>query len=84
MQDSDVSAHWTIDRLPNLQLRLLVATALALPQNCVLYKGLQGLTFDEIPVQNEMMGHCRLEQLIDRRGATNAIVERQDTSRTAP
>ena len=73
-----------VDLLPNLQLRLLVATALALPQNCVLYKGLQGLTFDEIPVQNEMMGHCRLEQLIDRRGAKNPSVERHDTGRAGP
>ena len=31
-----------------------------------------------------MLGHCRLEQLIDRRGAKNTTIERHDTCRTAP
>ena len=55
-----------------------------LPQNRTQNKGLQGLTLDEVPVQNEMLGYCRREQGIDRHGATNANVERHDAGRAEP
>ena len=54
-----------------------------LPQNHLVYKVLQGLTLDEFPVQNEMLGNCRREHLIVSRGATNANVERHDTGQWA-
>ena len=57
---------------------------LLLPQNLFLHNGLQGITCEQFIVQNEMLGYCRMEQMIDRRGAKNKNAERRHSGRTAP
>ncbi len=53
------------------------------PQNCFLHNALQGITCEQFTVHNEMLGHCRMEQLIGSSGAKDTAVERHDTGRTA-
>ena len=55
-----------------------------LPQIQFQYSVLQGITFDDSLIHNEMLGHCRLEKAIDRCGAKNTTIERHGASRTAP
>ena len=42
------------------------------PQNRVLHKGLQGITFDEFALHNEKLDHCGTEQSIDHFRARDA------------
>ena len=41
------------------------------PQNRLVHKGLQGITCEQVLVQNEMLGHRRMEQLIGSSRAKN-------------
>ena len=55
-----------------------------IPQNHLVYKGLQGITCEQFTLQNGMLGNCRWGQAIDSRGAKNTTVERHDAGQTAP
>ena len=55
-----------------------------LPQNCLVHNALQGITCEQFPVQNEMLGYCRMEHLIVSRGAKNKTIERYDAGRAGP
>ena len=62
----------------------VVFAALALPQNRLQYNVLQGITCEQFPLHNEMLGHCRGKQSIDNWEATNSTAKWRDTSRTGP
>ena len=55
-----------------------------MPQNHLVHKGLQGITYAEFPVHNEILAHCEREQSIDCHEATKAIDERGHMGRAVP